>query len=76
MVNEPGKGAVAIQGILSKFGCSIRTRLGLHDMDNEYAGETGLMLLELTGDINECHKLENELLAIEGIEVQKMVFRK
>jgi hypothetical protein len=76
MINNPAKGADKIQSILSKYGCSIRTRLGMHDMDDEYAGDTGLMLLELVGDIQECLRLENELLALEGVEVQKMVFRK
>ena len=76
MINNPAKGADKIQSILSKYGCSIRTRLGMHDMDDEYAGDTGLMLLELVGDMQECLRLENELLSLEGVEVQKMVFRK
>jgi len=76
MVNDPTEGAGRIQNILTKYGCSIRTRLGMHDMDKEYATETGLMLLELTGDMQECLRLENELLELEGVDVQKMVFRK
>jgi len=76
MINDLAKGADKIQSILTKYGCVIRTRLGMHDMDEEYAGDTGLMLLELVGDMNECLRLENELLALEGIDVQKMVFRK
>lgn len=76
MINEPSKEAGLIQNILSKYGCSIRTRLGLHDIDEGYATDTGLMLLELTGDLQECQRLENELLALDGIEIQKMVFRK
>jgi hypothetical protein len=76
MINDPSKGAEKIQNILTKYGCSIRTRLGMHDMDEEYSTETGLMLLELIGDMQECLRLENELLEIEGVDVQKMVFRK
>jgi len=76
MINDPTKGADKIQHILTKFGCCIRTRLGMHDMDEEYACETGLILLELIGDAQECLHLENELLSIDGVEVQKMVFRK
>ena len=76
MINNPAKCADKIQSILSKYGCSIRTRLGMHDMDDEYAGDIGLMLLELVGDMQECLRLENELLSLEGVEVQKMVFRK
>ena len=76
MVNDPTEDAGKIQYILTKYGCSIRTRLGLHDIDQEYASETGLMLLELIGEKQECIRLENELLSLEGVEVQKMVFRK
>ncbi len=76
MINDPAKGADKIQAILTKYGCVIRTRLGLHDIDEEYARETGLMLLELRGDMQECLRLENELLELEGVELQKMVFRK
>lgn len=76
MINEPAKGADKIQNILTKYGCCIRTRLGMHDMDEEYAQDTGLMLLELIGDMQDCLRLENELLELDGVEVQKMVFRK
>jgi hypothetical protein len=76
MINEPAKGADRIQNILTKYGCTIRTRLGIHDIDKDYASDTGLMLLELVGDMQECLRLENELLALEGVDVQKMVFRK
>ncbi len=76
MINDPSKGADRIQNILTKYGCIIRTRLGIHDIDKDYASDTGLMLLELVGDMQECLRLENELLALEGVDVQKMVFRK
>jgi hypothetical protein len=65
-----------IQAILTKYGCTIRTRLGLHNMDDELSGDSRLILLELSGDIQECMHLENELLAMDELDVQKMVFRK
>lgn len=69
------EGSVAlVQNVLAKFGCSIRTRLGLHSTDPSACAGCGLILLELYGDSAEFHKLENELLKIEGIEVKKMVF--
>jgi len=76
MINEPSKEPGKIQNIFTRYGCSIRTRLGLHDTGEDYASETGLVLLELVGDPQECLRLENELLALDGVEVQKMVFRK
>ena len=64
-----------IQPILTKFGCSIKTRLGLHENDGENCSPNGLMILELSGDPTEFTKLESELLLIEGLEVKKMVFQ-
>ena len=64
-----------VQNVLAKFGCSIRTRLGLHHSDPSGCEGCGLILLELYGDQDEFSKLENELLKIEGTEVKKMVFR-
>jgi hypothetical protein len=75
-VNDRVKEVARIQPILTKYGCTIRTRLGLHTIDHDYAGDTGLLILELSGDLEECLKLENELLSIDKLDVQKMVFRK
>jgi hypothetical protein len=71
---DRGNEAVLVQSVLTKFGCSIRTRLGLHNVTDGYCPGSGLIILELTGDITECMKLENELLRIEGVEVKKMTF--
>ncbi|MDD3875710.1 MAG: hypothetical protein PHT69_03760 [Bacteroidales bacterium] len=73
-IKDRSKEAYKIQGILTKYGCSIKTRLGLHEVSDSHCSSDGLILLELVGDINECLKLENELLALEGIEVKKIVF--
>lgn len=62
-----------IQKVLTRYGCSIKTRLGLNDFDEDADGG-GLILLELIGDKNEWIKLENELYAIEGLEIAKMEF--
>ncbi len=64
----------AVQATLTKFGCTIKTRLGLHEATEDYCSPTGLILLELTGSREEFCKLENELLRIDGLEVKKMVF--
>ena len=69
-VNEVG----LVQDVLTKFGCVIKTRLGLHDVDEAYSGSDGIILLELTGDAEEFVKLENALRKINGLKVQKMSF--
>lgn len=68
------KEAIKVQDVLTKFGCSIKTRLGLHDVNEEVCSANGIIILELCGSIDEMAKLENELLKIEGMEVRKMTF--
>lgn len=68
------KDAAKIQGILTKYGCSIKTRLGLHEVTEDHCSTNGIILLELTGALDECIKLENEILALDGVDVKKMVF--
>jgi hypothetical protein len=63
-----------LQAILTKFGCTIKTRLGLHEVKDDYCARSGLVILELTGSREEFVKLENELLKIDGLDVKKMVF--
>jgi len=67
--------ASEVQAILTKYGCTIKTRLGLHEVHDDYCAPNGIILLELTGQPEEFHKLENELLKISGLDVKKMVFR-
>ncbi len=73
-ITDRVKDAVVIQDLLTKYGCSIRTRLGLHEVVEEHCSTNGLIILELTGSPDEAAKLETSLLAIEGVEVQKMIF--
>ncbi|MFZ4399941.1 MAG: hypothetical protein ACOYO1_07905 [Bacteroidales bacterium] len=69
-VKEPFK----VQDILTKFGCSIKTRLAIHDNEEDNNTTNRLILLELCGDEEEMLKLENELSKIEGIKLQKITF--
>jgi hypothetical protein len=63
----------ALQEVLTKFGCSIRTRLGLHENDGDQVADGGIVILELAGNVEEFMKLENELLKLDGLTVKKMV---
>ncbi len=73
-ISERINDAVKIQDILTKFGCSIKTRIGLHDVSDDYCSPCGLVILELTGDINECDRLEMELEKVKGVVIKKMTF--
>jgi hypothetical protein len=74
LVNEREKIALILQDIFSKYGCCIKTRLGLNELDIPDTGSAGLIILELMGDREECLRLENEILSLDGVKVRKMTF--
>ena len=74
LITDRQKEAGKVQNLLTKYGCSIKTRLGLHEVSDDVCSTSGLLLLELTGDVSEMDKLEKELVGVEGSQTQKMIF--
>ncbi len=68
------KDASKLQALLTEYGCYIKTRIGLHDISDNFCSSSGLIILELFGEHEKLMELENKLKAIEGTEVEKMVF--
>ncbi|MCL4190598.1 MAG: hypothetical protein KJZ87_02545 [Thermoguttaceae bacterium] len=66
--------APTVQELLTEYGCHIKTRIGLHQVDEKFCSPRGLIILEMFGDEAKCQELFDKLAAIEGVDVQKMVF--
>jgi hypothetical protein len=66
--------APEVQKLFTQYGCNIKTRLGLHDVNADSCSPSGLVLLEMFGKEEEILAMEKALKAIEGIQVQKMIF--
>lgn len=60
-----------VQKILSDYGCSIRTRLGLHEAGAGFCSPNGLILLEV---VDRAGALAAALAKVPGVSVKKMVF--
>ena len=73
-ITERAKHAGEVQNIFTKYGCSIRTRLGLHEADAKVCSPNGLILLEMTDDDAVVAEMTAGLTALDGVEVQQMVF--
>lgn len=73
-LNNRNQKATELQDILTKYGCSIRSRIGLHDNEAVEADDQGIILLELTGDQQEQQNLEKSLKNLEDIQIQRMSF--
>lgn len=63
-----------VQQVLTEYGCNIKTRLGLHDADKNFCSPTGLLLLEMISANQAAGEMKEKLNAIEGVEVQSMLF--
>lgn len=60
--------APKVQEILTKYGCIIQTRLGLHEATKDMCSQSGLILLNLINDdVDEINKLNDELNSIDGV---------
>lgn len=74
LIPDRVKDAVRVQQALTRYGCSIKTRLGLHEASETACARNGLILVELTGKKEDWDALEKELSAVEGVTVKKMSF--
>ncbi len=63
-----------VQEILTKYGCNIKTRLGLHEVSDSLCSANGLLILEMCGDEKLCYELFDAINAVQGAEAQKIVF--
>jgi hypothetical protein len=63
---------IAVQKLLTVYGCIIRTRLGVNELF--FGEQAGLIILELTGDKTQMDLLEKDLRAFKNIHVRKMIF--
>jgi len=73
-IEDREKAAVKVQELLTKHGCIIRTRLGLHEVDNQCSAG-GLILLEFERkESGEHDELKKELNAIKNVVAKTMEF--
>lgn len=62
------------QEVVSQYGCSIKTRIGLHAVSENKCSTDGVILLELIGSDDEIASIENAIKAIPDAQVQKISF--
>ncbi len=62
-----------VQQLFTEYGCNIKTRVGLHEVEKG-CSPNGMILLEMYGEDKVCNELADKLSKVEGVEVQRMVF--
>jgi len=73
-VTDRLKNAVDVQKVFTDYGCNIKTRVGLHDVDADVCSPSGVVLIEFFGRDDEASAMMVKLNEVEGVHVQKMVF--
>jgi hypothetical protein len=67
--------ALKVQELLTKNGCIIKTRLGLHESSDNQCATSGLIILEFLPDKDtEIAILEKDLSALNSVIIKKMEF--
>ena len=64
--------ATKVQEVLTRNGCNIRFRLGLHDAGLESCSNSGLILLQVCGEKTEVEQLQAELQKVPHVKVKLM----
>lgn len=68
LVDKRRETAVRVQEILTKYGCIIRTRLGLHE--TEACSDDGLIILQLCAPEAQVQQFKDELNALERVKAE------
>lgn len=63
-----------IQKIFTQYGCQIKMRLGIHDVDKNACSPSGIILLDTIGEPGQIDQLMKAMNKMDGVEIQKMVF--
>jgi len=70
LVDKRTDAAPEVQKILTEHGCLIHNRLGIHESST--CADEGMIILDITVSDVEVEQLENELKAIDGVNVKSM----
>lgn len=70
LIDKRTDAAPTVQEVLTKHGCIISTRIGMHQVGE--CAEEGLVILHLCGNDQDIENLENDLKGIHRVQVKKM----
>ncbi|MFC1596039.1 hypothetical protein ACFL4D_01990 [Candidatus Margulisiibacteriota bacterium] len=60
--------AIAVQKILTEWGCIIKTRLGIHDGVLDDCSNDGVLILELVGEADKQKQMISLLANLPGVK--------
>lgn len=71
-VSHRNANAPKLQEVLTKNGCQIKLRVGLHDAGEGYCSDDGVILLQTCGEKEQMEELVAQFNALDGIQAKCM----
>ena len=71
-VDQRTDNALKVQDVLTKHGCKIKVRLGLHETSQDYCANYGLIVLHCCACAGEISGLVDDLNAVDGVSAKSM----
>ncbi len=71
LIDNRSQAAIKVQEALTRNGCIINVRLGLHDAGPQ-CSQQGLLILHLCGSSEDIAALEEDLRKIPGVKPKSM----
>lgn len=71
-VNHRTGNAVTLQEVLTKYGCNIKLRVGLHETSEEFCSDDGVIMLQACGDRAIVEEMLAAFNALEGVSAQML----
>ena len=71
-VNHRVANAVGLQEYLTRYGCNIKLRVGLHETNEKFCADDGVIMLQLCGEKDALEAMVTGLNAMEGITAKML----
>ena len=71
-VNHRVANAVGLQEVLTKYGCNIKLRVGLHETSEKFCAHDGVIMLQVCGEKADLEGMVGALNAMEGIRARML----
>ena len=71
-VNHRVANAVGLQEFLTKYGCNIKLRVGLHETNEKFCADDGVIMLQVCGEKDVLEGMVAGLNAMEGITAKML----
>ena len=71
-VNHRVANAVGLQEVLTRYGCNIKLREGLHETSEKFCADDGVIMLQVCGEKADLEGMVSALNAMEGIRAKML----